>query len=334
MVSFEHPGFIIFLVSVIVLILAYSLYKVWLKRNVSRLGSPRNVRKQLIGISFSNHSRRMILISISLFLMVFALMNIRKGSGTEISDRKGLDIIVALDVSKSMLARDLNPNRLDRSKVLIQQLMQKLNSDRVGFIIFAGNAYLQSPITSDYNAVRMMLETATPDAVPTQGTVLGEAIELARKSFNQETNKYKVILLISDGEDHDESALNMAEKAKKEGVVIYTVGVGSPQGAYIIEPATGQPKKDEKGEEILSRLNEKELKDIAAAGDGNYFFLNNPGQVAQAITDRINQLEKRNQGTVVFTQYKSYYQWFLGLALIGLLIEGVLSGKRPTNGKQ
>ncbi|MBX9448344.1 MAG: VWA domain-containing protein [Taibaiella sp.] len=229
--------------SVLVLILAYSLYKIWLKRNVSRLGSARNVRKQLIGVSFSNHSRRMIFIAISLSLMVLALMNIRKGSGTEISDRKGLDIIVALDVSKSMLARDLNPNRLDRSKVLIQQLMQKLNSDRVGFIIFAGNAYLQSPITSDYNAVRMMLETATPDAVPTQGTVLGEAIELARKSFNQETNKYKVILLISDGEDHDASALNMAEKAKKEGVVIYTVGVGSPQGAYIIEPLTGQPKK-------------------------------------------------------------------------------------------
>ncbi len=323
MISFENPQFVVFLLLAIIAVLFYFAYKKWINKTLQKLASPENRAVLLKGFSLSQIKIRFLLLFIGLVFISLALINFRKGSGTEISDRKGLDIVFALDVSKSMLATDMQPNRLNKSKVFIQQVLKKLQGDRAGLIVFAGKAYLQTPITSDYNAVQMMLETTSPEQIPVPGTVLGEAIDLSRRSFNQATNKYKVLVLISDGEDHDNTALAMAEQAKKEGVHIFTIGVGSPNGTTLIDPRTNQVRKDEQGNDIITKLNEEELKGIAAKGDGSYFLLNNLGQVSDLLTQEINKLEKRNQGTVVFTQYKSYFQWFLIVALISLLLEGL-----------
>lgn len=323
MISFENPQFVVFLLLAIIAVLFYFAYRKWINKTLQKLASPENRASLLKGFSLSQIKIRFLLLFIGLVFISLALINLRKGSGTEISDRKGLDIVFALDVSKSMLATDMQPNRLDKSKVFIQQVLKKLQGDRAGLIVFAGKAYLQTPITSDYNSVQMMLETTSPEQIPVPGTVLGEAIDLSRRSFNQATNKYKVLVLISDGEDHDNTALAMAEQAKKEGVHIFTIGVGSPNGTTLIDPNTNQVRKDDQGNDIITKLNEEELKGIATTGDGTYFLLNNLGQVSDLLTQEINKLEKRNQGTVVFTQYKSYFQWFLFVALISLLLEGL-----------
>lgn len=321
MTAFEHLNFIYFALLALLPIWVVYRYMKWYKLQSAKLGSISNVQKLLKGAQNKGLQQQLYLIVAVVLLSTIALMNLRMGSGTEKTTRKGLDIVIALDVSKSMLAQDVSPNRLDRAKTFIQQTLRKVSDDRVGLVVFAGKSYLQSPITSDFNAVNMLLESVSPDMIPTQGTVLGEAIEMSRKAFNSEFNKYKVILLVTDGEDHDEHAISMAEKAAKEGVVIYTIGVGSTEGAQIIDPQTMQVKTDESGNIVVSKLNEEILKKIATAAEGKYFNLYNAPKVAEDVVSNINSLEKRNQGTVVFAEYQSYYQWFLLAAIIFLILE-------------
>lgn len=329
MFSIENPTILFFIPLCFLPPLAFVLYKRWSARQRAKMGIPANVGRQLVGFSLSVKRREVWLMSVVVVLMVLALANFRMGSGKEVKERKGLDIIIALDVSKSMTAKDIQPDRLSRSKSAIQMLLRQLNGDRVGLILFAGNAYLQCPVTTDYNALRMMLETASPTSVPRQGTALGEAIDLARTSFFSDLNKYKVVVLITDGESHDNEALPMAAKAHREGVVIYTVGVGSPEGALLTDPVTGAPKLDPSGNQVVSKLNEQILKDISQAAQGEYFYLNNPTKVADALVKKINGLEKRNQASVVFSRYNSYYQWFLLPAIILLLLSQFIPKKQP-----
>lgn len=330
MVSIEHPYYLLLLPLCFLPLLFFIFYKKWSRKQIGHLGSAANVRKQLVGFSLIEKKSDALRISLALVFCVLALANVRKGSGKELKEMKGLDIVVALDVSKSMLGTDVQPDRLSRSKSLVQMLLKNVQGDRIGLVLFAGNAYLQSPVTSDYNAIKMMLETASPSSVPRQGTALGEAIDVARQSFFSDLNKYKVVLLITDGEGHDAEAVPMATKAHKEGVVIHTVGVGSPEGALLKDPATGTIKKDAQGNEVISKLNEAVLEEISAASDGQYFFLNNPGRVAEELTRQINNLEKRNQASVVFSRYNSYYQWFLLAALLILFYQRFFS-KRKNN---
>ena len=261
------------------------------------------------------------LVAISLFAGILGLANLQAGSKSETIERKGIDVMIALDVSKSMWAKDASPNRLEKSKQLVSKLLDKLGNDRVGLILFAGKAYVSVPLTTDFSALKMNLATASPDMVPTQGTVIGEALSMARQSFNAKETKYKSIVLISDGEDHDEEAINEVEKAVEEGVMINTIGIGSPEGSQIIDEETGQPKTDEDGKEVISKLNEEELSSIATKGQGIYQRLNNTEAVAAAIAKQINTAEQRNFGDTIFTDYNSYFQYFLGISLFLILLE-------------
>ena len=193
-------------------------------------------------------------------------------------------------------------------------------------VVFAGRAYLHVPLTVDYGAMKMMLQNVTPDAVPTQGTVISDAIELAKNSFSEKERKYKALVLISDGEDHDDHAVEKVKEALETGVVIHTIGIGSPQGTTLYDPETRAVKLDDQGNPVISKLNEQELKTIAAEGKGTYTLLRNTDDAADRLVDEINGMEQKNLGASMFTEYDSYFQWFLGLAVLLLAIDWMLPG--------
>ena len=261
------------------------------------------------------------LLVVALAIGIIGLANLQAGSRTEKIERKGIDVMIALDVSKSMLAQDLSPNRLEKAKQFIARLLEKLGNDRIGLITFAGRAYVSVPLTVDMSALKMNLAGASPTQVPTQGTVIGEAISMARQSFNAKETKYKSIILISDGEDHDEGVADEVKKAVGEGIMINTVGIGSPEGSPIFDPETRANKRDEKGDEVITKLNETELQEIASAGQGVYLRLGNTDAAADAIAKQISSTEQKNFGDNIFTDYNSYYQYFIGIALLLILIE-------------
>ena len=210
----------------------------------------------------------------------FAVANLRKQSGKGQVTRKGIDVVIALDVSKSMLAEDIQPNRLERAKQTVAKIIDKLGDNRIGLVIFAGRAYMQMPVTTDHSAARLYLSGISPDDVPTQGTVISQALQTCYAAFNTKEKKYRAVILITDGEDHDDEALKVTKQMAEEGIMINTVGIGSPDGAPVPDPGTGRQKTDENGNPVVSKLNEKELMDIAKAGNGLYQLFNGSDEVA------------------------------------------------------
>ncbi|PZF72223.1 VWA domain-containing protein [Taibaiella soli] len=324
MLRFQHVLHLLALGAIPFLILLFVGMLFWRRKKLKKLGDESLVSEQLIGYIPGRNTTRFILLSIALIAGIFGWANLQMGAKTDKVQRKGVDMIVALDVSKSMLANDIQPDRLTRAKQLIMRMLDKADNDRVGLVVFAGRAYLQVPLTIDYSAMKMMLATVKPDMIPTQGTVIGDAIDLSLKSFSQKEKKYKSLVIISDGEDHDEHSLAKAKEAAEAGVIIHTVGIGSPQGVTLIDPSTKAPKLDENGNPVVTKLNEAELQNIAAAGRGTYSLLNNTDAVAEKIMGEVDGMEQKNLGAVIFTDYKSYFQYFLIIAFAALLIEWLI----------
>jgi len=292
------------------------------------MGEQRLVSEQLQGSIPGRPASKFILLAVAFTVLVIGWANLQKGSGTEEVQRKGVDVIIALDVSKSMLARDIQPDRLARAKQLIMSMIDKMKNDRVGLVVFAGRAYLQVPLTIDYSAMKMMLQHVKPDLVPTQGTVISQAIDMATQSFSQKERKYKSLVIISDGEDHDENAASKAKEAAETGTVIHTVGIGSPEGTTLFDPETKSVKLDENGTPVVSKLNEDELRSIASAGRGTYSLLRNADDVATRLVDEIDGMEQKSLGAVVFSSYASYFQYFLAIAFVLLVFESLLPGSK------
>jgi len=325
----QHIEYLVGLAALPLLLAALWFLLGWKKKTVPRIGDP-NLVKQLI----SNFSSARFLIKAGLALLALAIIvigagNPQKTGKMENIQRKGVDVMFVLDVSKSMLARDIKPSRLDKAKQLLLLLTEKLENDRIGLILFAGRSYLQMPLTSDHGAARMYIQDASPDAVPTQGTVIADALNMANSAFNSKERKYKSIVLVSDGEDHDPEALKTAKELAKNGVMINTVGIGSPDGSPIVDPATGEVKKDEQGNTVISKLNEAELQQLADATSGQYIRLDNVDDALITMTGQIDSAEKKSMSDAEFVDYISYFQWFLGAALILLLAEFFLSERRP-----
>lgn len=236
--------------------------------------------------------------------------------------------MLVLDVSRSMLARDIKPTRLERAKQFLLRLVDQLPNDRIGLVLFAGRAYLQMPLTTDHGAARMYIQEASPDVVPTQGTVIGDALTMANSAFNAKERKYKSIVLVSDGEDHDPEAPRIAKQLAQDGVLINTVGIGSPEGSAIEDPATGELKKDEEGHTVMSKLNEAELQQLATETNGTYVRLDNVEDALITMTQQLDTAEKKAMSDNEFIDYKSYFQWFLGAAMLLLLCELLLAERR------
>ena len=291
------------------------------KNAFSRLGDPELVKELTSNYKPSSFTQKFFLTLAALALILLSIANLRTETGTQQIKRNGIDVMVAIDVSNSMLAQDIQPNRLDRAKQLLNRLIDKLSNDRIGLVVFAGKAYLQMPLTADHSAAKMYLSAATPQTVPTQGTMIGDALKMCYASFNAKEKKYKAVVLISDGEDQDEGAVKVAGQMAEEGVVINTVGIGSPGGATITDPATNQLKKDENGNTVITKLNEQALADIAKEGNGSYQLFTNTDAVVSKLYDELSTLDRRSVTDNSLTNYKSWFQFLLGAALLFLLIE-------------
>lgn len=324
MLRFQHISHLFALVIIVVLILLFVWVLYWRKNKFKSLGDQRLLSSQMLGAIPGRITLKFILGALGLAAMIIGWANLQMGAKTEKAERKGIDVVIALDVSKSMLAKDIQPDRLTRSKQLIRSMMDKMSNDRIALVVFAGRSYLQVPLTTDYSAMSMMLQNVTPDYVPTQGTVISQAVDLATKSFSEKEKKYKSLIIISDGEDHDEAVAEKVRKAAEDGIIVHTVGVGSPDGSTIYDPATKSLKLDDNGEPVVSKLNEKELRSIASIGRGTYTLLGNTDKVAKKLVGELDGMEQKKLGSVVFEQYASYFQYFLLVGFALLFIEWFL----------
>lgn len=330
MFRLENPLWLSALLLVPMLLATYLVTQRLKKRKLAQVGDPALVHSLTRSFSPRNYLLKFLAAMAALVFLVLAIANPQKKGAALDQNRQGLDVMLIMDVSKSMLAQDIRPNRLERSRQLMSLLIDQLSNNRLGMIWFAGRAYLQMPLTSDLSAAKLFLQTAGPDAVPTQGTVIGEALRLAGTAFNSQEQKYKAVVLISDGEDHDPEALGIVKKLVESGVMINTVGVGSMQGATIPDPATGEAKKDGSGNTVISKLNEEQLRTLAQEGNGTYVYLQDAASAAATITTQLNSIEKKQLEDGTRVQYNSYFYWFLIIAFGLLLVELFLSERKAS----
>ncbi len=293
------------------------------KRNIRQLGDVKLVNDLMPARSAFKLWLKFLLLAGAYFFLIIGLANPQIGSKLEEVERKGVDLVIALDVSNSMLAEDIKPNRLERAKRAISQLIDKLEGDRIGIVVFAGKAYMQLPITSDYSAAKLFLSNIDTEVVPTQGTSIGQAIDLSLSAFSDNKHE-KAIVVITDGEDHDDNPISAAENAVSQGIKIYTIGIGLPEGAPIPEFKNGQQmgfKKDISGKTVITKLDELTLQKVATAGEGIYVRANNTTAGLNQVFEEISKMEKQKYETKMFSDYEDRFQYFIALALFLLLIE-------------
>lgn len=328
MFKFENIIYFYGLLAIPLMFVLVIWYFISRKKKLKKLGEA-NLVSELIPYS----SKRKRIIKVILFMLgfsslVLALCNLQTGSKLTEVKREGADIVVCLDVSNSMLAQDLSPNRLTRAKYALEKMIDGLQGDRLGLIIFAGEAYVQLPITIDYSAAKLFLESIGPGMVPVQGTNIEAAIEKASESFSNDEGKNRAIILITDGENHSSEAIAAAEKAGKNGIMINTIGIGSEKGVPIPLVENGVVKgyrKDKDGQTVITKLNSDILKTIAGKANGVYVQASQADIGLGAVLDKIGDLDKAQLENKMYTDYEDQFQWFLGLALIFFFIEFLIS---------
>jgi Ca-activated chloride channel homolog len=326
--EFQHIDYAWGLAIIPLFIFLFILLIRWKGRVIKRMGDKRLVRQLTNNFSAPLFATKFALVMLAIVAGVVAIMNLRKPAEADNLSRKGIDIVIAMDVSKSMLATDLQPSRLERAKQFITKLMAAMPNDRIALVLFAGKAYMQMPLTTDHNAAQMFVASAGPDAVPQQGTVISDALKMSANAFNTADRRFKAVVLISDGEDHDPEADKTSRNLAQQGMMINTVGIGSPEGANIFDPATGENKKDELGNVIITRLNEDELKLLADNTHGVYVRLQGSDEAVDAVKKNLAQIDKKALGDVSLMNFTTYYWWFAGAMLIFLLIENFIPERK------
>ncbi|WP_319478901.1 VWA domain-containing protein [uncultured Draconibacterium sp.] len=307
-----------------------ALFFVW-----SRISRRRALKKfgqqEILGqlMPYSSGNRPVVKFIILMLALAFFIVGIARpqfGSKLKTEKREGVELMIALDVSNSMMAEDIQPNRLERAKRAISRLVDRLKDDKIGLIVFAGDAYTQLPITTDYNSAKLFLNSVNTQIVPKQGTAIGAAIDLARKSFTPNGEANKAIVIITDGENHEDDALASAQAALDEGAIVHTIGMGLPSGSPIPVLRNGQTDylKDRDGNVVVTKLNEQMLEQIAAAGGGIYVRANNAQVGLNALFDEINKMEKQEMETRTYSEYDDQFQYFFAVGLFLLLLEFVI----------
>lgn len=323
MLSIENSIYLWWALAIVPLIfLFYRLIK-WKKKTASALGDRKLINRLLRFYSAKNFRWKFYLTCLALLLGVIAAAGLRKQSIRASETTAGIDLIFVLDVSKSMLSQDIKPTRLDRAKQLINNLAEHLQNNRIGLVVFAGQAILQMPLTDDIGALNMYLPNVNTDMIPIQGTAVGTALEVADNALNPREKKHKAIILITDGETHDKASEAAAKKLYGDGVTVIAVGIGTPKGAPIFDPITQQDKKDKNGNIVISKLNEKELKKIAEVTHGSYMLLDNDRKAIQTIIAKVDSMEKKLvvTGKVGSRNFLYFFPYLIALVLIILVVE-------------
>ena len=321
-ISFIYLGLII-----PILFLVFLIFRRWQKKSIRKYFDINTIKFLSPEISNSKPFLKFIIISIALLMLVISLVNPKIGTELKTVKREGVDIVFAIDVSKSMLAEDIAPNRIIKSKRIVSELFNNLGSDRVGIIAYASTAIPVLPITTDFSSARMFLESLNTDMLSSQGTSIAEAINLSKNYFNDENQTNRVLCVISDGEDHEIQNNNLSDIAKESGITIISIGVGSPNGAPIPikeNDIVKSYKKDDKGEVVITKLNENILKDMATQTGGIYFKGDNTNLVVSSIVDELKEMDKQEFESKQFVSFKDQFQWFLFVGLFLIILDVVV----------
>ena len=329
MFRFEDPIYLYLLVLVAVLALIHLITYHNRRKRLRRFGDPQLLQQLMPDVSKIRPVLKFWLLEAALALLIVVLARPQFGTRISHEKRTGIETIIAIDVSNSMRAEDVEPSRLDRAKMMVENLVDNFTNDKIGLIVFAGDAYVQLPITSDYVSAKMFLSSISTSMIQAQGTDLAEAISLATHSFTQQQNIGKAIIIITDGEDHEGGAVEAAQEAQKNGMHVYMLGLGSTSGAPIPDES-GHYMTDQTGQTVMSALNEQMCREIASAGGGAYIHVENNAGAQRLLDEELDKLEKRETDTTIYSDYDEQFQAVALLALLLLVLEVcILEIKNP-----
>jgi len=321
MFRFAHPEYLFLLLPAVIPVAAFVRAAVLRKKNIKLWGNAALLASLMPNVSYARPRWKFYMQLVALILIIVVLAQPQFGTKEEKVRKKGIEVMIALDVSNSMLAQDIQPNRLQKAKQILSQLIDKMEEDKVGMIVFAGDAYVQMPITSDYGSAKMFLSSINPQMVPRQGTAIGSAIDIAIKSFGQKSGVSRAIVVLTDGENHEDDAIAAAKLANDNGIKIFVVGMGTPEGAPIPVGETVSFKKDKDGNVVVSKLNEQMCSGIAQAGGGVYVRSDNSNAALRTVSRQLDALAKNEMDARVFSEYNEQFQSFAFIALFLMLIE-------------
>ena len=327
MIHFAQAQYLLLLLLIPFFFVVFALVMKLRRRRIRKFGDENLVRQLMPSYAKGKAWVRLTLFAIGFFFFVIGLSRPQIGAKLKEHETKGAEIMIVLDVSNSMLAEDYSPNRLERAKLAISRLVDKLRDDRIGLIVFAGNSFVQLPITTDYVSAKMFLNSISTESVPVQGTAIGDAINTAMRSFSAQSEKSRAIIVITDGENHEDDPVAAAAQAAELGVRVFTIGVGSPEGKPI--PMDGELLKDKDGNIVVTRLDEGVLQEVAREGKGVYVRAGNSEFGLNPIIEDIKRMEDEKYSSIVFEEYDEQYMYFLAIALFFFVIE-ILVGDRKS----
>jgi len=331
MLRFANIEYLWALAAIPVFIVLFIWISRWKKKAIASLGDKNVVLLMMPQVSFSRPWLKFILFLVAFLFMVIGIADPQIGSKMEEEKRKGADLMILLDVSNSMLAQDMAPSRLENAKRALAQLIDNLHSDRIGIIVFAGEAYVQLPVTTDYSAAKLFLNTINTNMVPTQGTAIGAAIDLGMQSFDFKDGTGKAMIIITDGENHEDDAVQAAKNAAEKDVMVNVIGVGSENGAPVPLLQDGKQvgfHTDSAGHTVVSKMNETMCKEISAAGQGTYVRATNANSGLGIVMDQINKVQRKTYDSKTFKSFEDRFQFFLGFAFLLLLVEFFISNRK------
>ena len=327
MINFAQAQYLLLLLLVPFFFVIQAVVLKIRKKRIRKFGDEALVSRLMPSYSEGKTWIRLVLFSIGFIFFIIGLSRPQIGARLKEHETKGAEIMIVLDVSNSMLAEDYSPNRLERAKLAISRLVDKLRDERIGLIVFAGNSFVQLPITTDYVSAKMFLNSISTESVPVQGTAMGDAISTAMKSFSLQSEKSRAVIVITDGENHEDDPVSAAQQAAELGVRVFTIGVGSPEGKPI--PFEGELLKDKNGEIVVTRLDESILRDVADAGNGLYVRAGTSEFGLNPVINEIKKMEDEKYSSVVFEEYDEQFMNFFAIAVIFFVLEMLVGDRKP-----
>lgn len=324
MFRFENSRYLYLLLVLLALVVIHYYIKYVKKQQIKRFGDPELTQQLFLGVSRWRPEVKFWLAMAALTCFIVALARPQFGTRLDTRERMGIEAIIALDVSNSMLAEDVKPNRLEKAKMMVSNMVDGMKDDKIGLVVFAGQAFTQLPITSDYVSAKMFLETISPSMISVQGTDVAEAINLSMRSFTQQEDVSRAIFVITDGEDNEGRAVEAAKQAASQGIRVFVLGIGNPGGAPIPIPGTGQYIIDDEGNVVVSKLSEEMCREIATAGGGSYIYVDNSSTAQKKLSEQIDRLSKAKMESQIYSEYDEQYQGFVLIGLLLLLIDVLL----------